>query len=193
MEGQNQSNIDIHSKVGAWSMTIGILMMILGIFTITFSVATTFITILTVGLVLAVRGLFEGIYALFTMRQEWFWRRLLGGILSLVIGVLLLSRPQLTAAAFTLFIAGFLIAYGLFRAIAAPVTHAPQWGWELISGILSLALGVWVWTGWPTSALWFIGLLVGVEILAQGMVLTAIPFALSKGRPSGAEPTAFAR
>lgn len=193
MEQHNQTNQTLPSAVRAWSTTIGVLMMILGIVTISFSVATTFVTVLVLGFILAGRGLFESVYALFTMRQEWFWRRLLGGILSLVIGVLILSRPTLTVAALTLFIAGLLIAHGLFRAIAAPVTHVPQWGWEMLSGIISLALGVWIWTGWPTTALWFIGLLVGIEILTQGMVLTALPFILGKGKPAGRGTAAFAR
>lgn len=191
---ENQVSDQAYSSIRGWSMTMGILMMLLGVFTIVFSVATTFVTIFLLGAVLAVRGLLEGVYALFTMRQEWFWRRLAGGILSLVIGVLLLSRPQLSAAAFTLFVAAFLIAHGLFKTIVAPFSHAPVWGWDMAGGVLSFVLGLWVWSGWPVNALWFIGMLIGVEILTQGMIITTLPFAAAAGKPTGqGTPGTYAR
>lgn len=190
----NQGTMDAkssHKKLTAWSMTIGILLMVLGVVTIIFSVTTTFVTMLLIGGALAIRGLFEGVFALSTMHEEWFWRRLLGGVLSLVIGLLVLSRPELTAAAFTLFIAAFLIAQGLFKTIAAPVTHAGNWGWDMIAGVISLIAGLWVWSGWPINAFWIVGLLVGVEILSQGIVITALPYAF--GKVSEREHAAMAR
>lgn len=191
MQAIQPTDRNARAGLSALSMSMGILMILLGLTVIGFSVAATFITVVTLGIVLAIRGLFEGVYALFSMDREWFWRRLLGGILSLVIGVLILSRPGLTIAALTLFIAAFLIADGLFKAIAAPISHQARWGWEMASGILAVIIGVWVWSGWPTNALWLIGLLIGVEILSQGIAMMAFPFVM--GKPSGGGTAAFAR
>jgi uncharacterized membrane protein HdeD (DUF308 family) len=47
-------------------------------------------------------------------------------------------------------------------------------------------LGGLIFTGWPGSALWLIGLFVGAEILLQGITLTMLPTATSAKR--GAQP-----
>jgi uncharacterized membrane protein HdeD (DUF308 family) len=172
-----------------WSIAIGILMMLLGVVTITLATATTFMTVLLLGSVVLVRGVFEVIHAVQTHGQEGFWARLFEGILAVVIGLFLLLRPGISALGITLFIAALLVVGGLVRAIAAPIEHPKGWGWAMFGGIVSFALGVWLWSGWPVTAIWFIGLLVGVEILATGITLTALPFAVEPmlGPPHAAE------
>jgi len=43
------------------------------------------------------------------------------------------------------------------------------WGWSLLSGIISLLLGLAIWRQWPLSGLWVIGLFVGIEMLFSGL------------------------
>ncbi|MBD3241076.1 MAG: HdeD family acid-resistance protein [Chitinivibrionales bacterium] len=169
----------------AWSFGLGGLMILLGLLAIILSATTTFATMLFLGAIIAARGIFELIYALAGYRHAGFWRTLFGGVLSVVIGLLILSRPEITAAALTLLVAAFLVTGGLFRAVSAPIERNEYWVLELAVGVISLLLGLWVWSGWPTTALWFIGLLVGIEILVRGIALVALPFTLkwvSSGR-----------
>lgn len=51
-----------------------------------------------------------------------------------------------------------------------------NWGWLLVSGLLSLIAGVLIWIGWPSSAAWALGLLVGIELIFGGwsMILLAL-------------------
>ena len=46
-----------------------------------------------------------------------------------------------------------------------------RWGWMLASGILDIVLGVLLILGLPGTALWAIGLLLGLNLLFGGWAL----------------------
>ena len=41
--------------------------------------------------------------------------------------------------------------------------------WLLINGVITILLGGLIWLHWPSSTVWAIGMLVGVNLLATGM------------------------
>jgi uncharacterized membrane protein HdeD (DUF308 family) len=42
------------------------------------------------------------------------------------------------------------------------------WGWPLVSGVIDLALGGLICLQWPVSALWVLGLFVGISLVFRG-------------------------
>ena len=90
------------------------------------------------------------------------------GVLSLVIGVLFLTWPTLAELGLTLFIAVLFIVGGLIRLGVAWLGRFPAWGWVVYDGVLSVGLGVVIWVAWPESAMWVLGLLVGIDLLFKG-------------------------
>ena len=46
---------------------------------------------------------------------------------------------------------------------------APNWGWTLVSGIIGIIFGIFVWSSFPSSAAWLIGTLIGVNLLFDGV------------------------
>ena len=58
------------------------------------------------------------------------------------------------------------------------------WGWTLFSGMVDLVLAYLIWRGWPDSAAWAIGLLVGINMFFLGLSLamTAIAVRTTPGR-----------
>ena len=46
-----------------------------------------------------------------------------------------------------------------------------RWGWMLASGIIDVGLGVLLLAGLPGTALWALGLLVGINLLFGGWAL----------------------
>lgn len=163
-----------------WSISLGVGLIVLGLLTIAVAGFTTLVTVIFLGLVLAVRGIVDVVHSVGSRHEKGFWWRLFGGTLSLVIGTLLLSRPVTGIVTLTFLIAVFLITAGLFRAIAAPIEHSDQWGWVMFGGIVSLILGFIVLSGWPVSSVWFVGLIIGIEILIQGIVMVTLPFAIRR-------------
>lgn len=159
-----------------WSLVLGIGMLVLGVVLLSLSAVTTVLTVVILGIIMTIRGLFDSVHALMAFREKGFWYRFFEGILSIIIGVLLFSQPLISAVTITFLVALFLIASGLFRAIAAPMEHEPQWGFVFFGGIISLILGVWLLANLSIASLWFVGTLVAIEILIQGFIMTSLPF-----------------
>ena len=62
-------------------------------------------------------------------------------------------------------VAGILIALDFQR-------HLANWGWTLVSGLANLVLAYLIWRGWPATADWAIGLLLGINMFMLGLSLT---------------------
>jgi uncharacterized membrane protein HdeD (DUF308 family) len=65
----------------------------------------------------------------------------------------------------------------MYRSIASIVMQFPNWGWALVSGIVAFALGVSLVRGWQTTSLWFLGLVIGIDLIVHGF--SWIMFSLS--------------
>ena len=53
----------------------------------------------------------------------------------------------------TMLLAALFIVGGLFRAAAASAIKFPRWGWTVVSGVISCALGVFLLATWPSNHL----------------------------------------
>ena len=112
------------------------------------------------------------------------WRiagAMLAGAVSLFAGAWLLMNPELGAAALTLLMAGYFIATGVVKAIAAfQLRHIRGCGWTIFSALASILLGFIVFSGWPGTATWAVGLLVGIDLLFYGWALLALRSAVNR-------------
>ena len=52
----------------------------------------------------------------------------------------------------------------------------------MFDGVITLVLGLMVWAGWPWSAVWFLGLAVGISLLMRGLSYVMIALALRRLR-----------
>jgi len=68
-------------------------------------------------------------------------------------------------------LASLFIVGGLFRAAGASVIQFPRWGWTVFSGVVSIVLGVYLLTTWPTASTYFVGLAIGVDLILDGGAL----------------------
>ena len=112
------------------------------------------------------------------------WRiagAVLTGLVSLVAGAWLLLNPAAGALALTFLLAAYFVATGVVKAIAAfQLRGVGGSGWTFLSAACSILLGLLVFSGWPGSAVWLIGLLVGIDLLFYGWALIALRAAVNK-------------
>ena len=175
------------SRNWGWLLAVGILMIILGVFAIGAPVVATIAVQLMLGWILVLGGIAQGIHAFMVQGWGGFLLELLSALLYLVIGLLLLVNPVEGALALTIVLAVFLIVEGIFKIVMAwRVRDHQGWGWLLASGILSLILGLLIWAEWPSSALWVIGLLVGIQLLFTGWSLVMLALAARAHRQATA-------
>lgn len=162
---------------------LGILLVILGILAIASAHFVTLTSIIFLGFMLAIGGVLQIIYAFRVRKGQGFALTLLSGLLYGIVGLEFIFHPAASAAAVTLLLAAFYAVTGLFKIITSLTTHAVQWGWLLFSGIVSFILGALIWSEWPYTGLWFIGLVVGIDLLFLGwfwIVLSLQARSLSK-------------
>jgi len=150
----------------------------LGIIALGSVVIASLAAAVAIGILLLLAGLGEVIGAFWCRGWSGFFLELLSGVLSIVVGLLFLRAPLNALAALTLLVACFLMVSGIFKIVAALSYRFAAWGWSLASGIIDVVLGLMIWQEWPASALWVIGLFVGINLLFRGINWIALGLAL---------------
>jgi uncharacterized membrane protein HdeD (DUF308 family) len=151
-----------------WFVMLGIALVVLGAIALGSVAIASLATAVAIGMLIFLGGVAETLGAFWCRGWSGFFFHLLSGVLSIVIGVIFLRAPVGALLALTLLVASFLMVGGIFKIVAAVSYRFAAWGWPLVSGIVDLILGVLIWQEWPTSALWVIGLFVGINLVFRG-------------------------
>jgi len=102
------------------------------------------------------------------------------GLLGIVTGGYTLMHPAAALAALTLMLSAWFVASGIIESIAAfGARDNKGWGWILFSGIVSVLLGLMLWSQFPLSGAWAVGTLVGVRLLFSGFSLISVAGSVS--------------
>lgn len=155
-------------KSWGWFFALGALLIVVGIGALGSAVATTLVTVTVLGVILLFGGLAEVVVSFMARTWRGFAAYLLMGVLMAITGFVLLTRPLESTATITLLMALWLLVAGTGRAAFAIVDRYPLWGTSVASGALSVILGGVVLAQYPASSLWFIGMMVGCELLLRG-------------------------
>ena len=163
-----------------WFLILGIALILLGMVALSAAFVATIATVLVLGWILIIDGVFQAVMAFWSRRWSGFFLHLLAGVLTLIVGFLMLSKPVAAGLALTLLLAAFFFVNGFFRIVASLAMQFPSWGWLLLSGVVDVVLGALIWSEWPQSGLWVIGLFVGIDLLFHGW--SDVVFALAVRR-----------
>jgi uncharacterized membrane protein HdeD (DUF308 family) len=172
------------SALNGSSSITGVVLLLLGILALVFADVVSFISIVAFAAILVVSGVAELIHALRTRGsdRDRFFLAFLSGLLTIAVGAVLIVRPRVGVAGMGLLIAAWLIATGIFRGVTAALDRYRYWGWDLGYGAVSVVLGVWVAARLPASAMWLLGTVIAIELMARGVAMIASSFALRRER-----------
>jgi uncharacterized membrane protein HdeD (DUF308 family) len=172
---QLASTIHAHWKL---FLAQGIVMMVLGLLAIAEPNVATLAIGIFVGWLFVVGGIFRALSVWQSRQMPGFAWAMVTAVLAIVLGVILIVRPLAGVLTLTMVLVAFFIVEGVASVVGAIQhrRHLRSWGWVLFSGIVDLLLAYLIWAGWPSSADWAIGLLVGVNMLFFGLslVMTAL-------------------
>lgn len=154
-----------------WFFFLGLALVALGVVALAFALVTTLVTTIFVGSILLLGGVFYLAGSFYTSSWGGFFLNLLAGVLHLAAGFILINHPAEAALIYTLLLAVFFFVEGLFRILAALFGRFREWPLVLLSGVVTLLLGVLIWKQWPSDALWVIGMFVGVDLILNGWLL----------------------
>lgn len=181
---------DAVSRHRGYFITLGVLLIVAGLLAIAFPVVSTISASIVVGWVLIASGIVQIVHA-FSVKgwSGTAWSALIGAIY-LIAGLLTAVFPLSGALSLTLLLSiAFLFEGGVEIAWALQSRHERGWGVMLVSGIAAVIVGAMIGVSWPVSALWAIGMLVGINLLFSGASFLSLAMA---ARSSATAPSTAA-
>ena len=170
----------------------GIVLVVLGVLAILVPMVASIAVAILIGWLFFISGV-VGLITTFMMRNApGFWWSLLSAVLGIVAGIILFGWPILGAISLTLVMTAFFVIEGV-ASIMYALEHKKdltgRWTWMLGSGIVDLLLAAIILAGLPGTAVWALGLLVGINMLFGGTSLIAMALhARSSGNTSVRAP-----
>ena len=154
-----------------WVTAIAIVMILLGIIAIAFPFFATITSTVLFGWIFILAGISQITYA-FQSRDagQVVWKIILG-LLYLLSGIFVMVNPLEGAFAFTIVLGITIFLQGMIQvSIALQMRwRSPNWGWMLMSGLMGIIFGIFIWSVSTLSAAWLIGTLIGINLLFDGI------------------------
>ena len=159
---------DIRKNSGL-TIAMGVIVLLMGFL----AIGSPFMAGLSIAMVVGILFIIGGIGQLVFAFQAG--RRILNiilGLLTAAVGIYMVMNPVAALVSLTIFLAAYLIVSGIFEVVLAfQIKPVSGWGWALFSGIISVLLGVMIWSQFPLSGAWAIGVLLGVKLFFSGWTL----------------------
>jgi uncharacterized membrane protein HdeD (DUF308 family) len=166
--GSAETLAPLRAKWG-WIVALGVVYVIAGVIALGSVMAATVASVFIVGIMMLIAGVVEVISA-FQMKswgRFFFW--LVLGALYIIAGFVAFENPLLTAVWLTLILGAALVASGIVRIyLGFTMRSGSPWLWVVISGLITLILGVIILAHWPVSSLWTLGIFLGVDLVFAG-------------------------
>ena len=157
-------------RFSGWLIVAAILFIVLGVFAIIEPAVAGLGVALLVGWLLIFGGISHFISAFEGGGAKRVLFQILAGVVFLLGGYYLLTHPLLALGTLTLLLAAVILAAGVCEIVTYFRLRSEQdSGWMLANGIVALVLGGMIWLQWPSSSVWAIGTLVGVNLLFTGI------------------------
>jgi uncharacterized membrane protein HdeD (DUF308 family) len=183
----SQEITDLQSKMRAavrehWKAFLieGILLVIFGLAAIVVPPLASLAVTILLGWLFLISGIAGLVLTFWARQMPGFWWSLISAALAVVAGAILLAQPVQGTLTLTIVVGAYFIAEGVATIMYA-LEHrrelSQRWTWLLVAGIMDLVIAAIIITGLPGSALWAIGLLVGINLLFGGTSLIGMALA----------------
>jgi uncharacterized membrane protein HdeD (DUF308 family) len=159
----------VRGLTGSWwlFLILGVLWILFGMFVLSYNVGSLLALAIFAGVTFIMTGINQ-ILSFGRVEGGWRWLYLVGGVLSILAGIIAFVWPGRTLLVISVVLAWFLVFKGIVDIIAAFSNHGRPWWWmTLILGILELLLGIWA-AGYPGRSLIVFVNLVGIYAIFYG-------------------------
>jgi uncharacterized membrane protein HdeD (DUF308 family) len=155
----------------------GNVLVVLGLLAIFLPLIASLAATVLFGSILLIAGVMGLIATMAARHAPGFTWSLISAVLAIVTGALLLASPVGGAVSLTVVLIAFLFIEGA-ASIMYAVTHRSResagWGWMFASGLIDVVLAALLFAGLPGTALWALGVLIGINMVFGGWSLIAM-------------------
>jgi uncharacterized membrane protein HdeD (DUF308 family) len=174
MRGMLRGGMRDLSGIWWWFLLLGILWTLFGMFVLSYRVGS----LTAVAVLVGAAFLFGGVTQLAlasSVSGGWRWLLIIVGILALIAGIMTFVWPTVTLYIVSIFVAWYLIVFGVMHFVTALAGPKASWWWtQLLLGVAEFVLGAWAVRSWERSVLTLVTL-VGVWAIFHGVTRSLGP------------------
>jgi uncharacterized membrane protein HdeD (DUF308 family) len=134
-----------------------------------------------IGWLLILSGIVQAIGLIGAQKVPYFWLQLVSVALGIVVGFLLISRPEAGLLAVALLLVVYFMIEGVARIVfALMIRPMNDWLWLLGSGVIGIVIATILAANLGSAAHWLLGTLVGIYLIASGGALAYLAWNLRR-------------
>ena len=172
-------------RYSLWYLFQGVLLIAAGVLAVIYPVISSAAVIVLLGWLLIISGILQGLSLVGARHVPHFWLQLISLVLAVLIGVLFLREPGEGLLTITLLLIVFFMIEGISKVVfALTIRPFPNWGWVLASGLVGIVLALILWASLPVTAVWLIGLLLGIELISAGAAIAYLAWQVRRSWPA---------
>ena len=166
----------------SWLFLIqGVVMIIAGVLALIYPLVSTVAVAVFLGWMLIFGGIAQAVTLIGGTKVPYFWLQLISAILAVVVGFLFLRNPEAGVGTLVMLMIIYFLLGGVAKIVfALTIRPMENWGWVLASGILGVVIGIWLLAN-PGMSLFFLGIFIGVQLLAEGIAIAWMAWQVRKG------------
>jgi len=164
-----------------WMALFAVISLVGGVLALMNPFAATLAATLMAGWAFIFLGVLQLIQSFQVQGWSGFLWALLLGLVTLLVGLSLVFNPLAGMVSLTLLVAVLFLVTGILKIMYAfSLRPISGWGWVLASGVISLVLGIMILGDFPWAAMSVLGILLGIELLSNGVLFLFIALGLRK-------------
>ncbi|QEG34970.1 HdeD family acid-resistance protein [Bythopirellula goksoeyrii] len=149
-------------------LALGIALIVIGSICIIHPCVASVASVVLFGFLLLGGGIAQILSSFLAARWSGTLMHLFVGVLYGIVGFMIIDAPAENTLLLTKILAIFLMVVGLIDILSSLMQRFHGWGWVLLNGGVTFLLGLLINRQWPSSALWVIGLFIGIEMIFNG-------------------------
>jgi uncharacterized membrane protein HdeD (DUF308 family) len=159
-------------RYSTWYLLEGVLLIVAGVVALIWPYVASVALIFLLGWILIISGILQGIGLIGAKEVPHFWLQLVSAVLAILIGILLLRNPDAGLLIMTVLLIVYFFIEGISKVIfAMNIRPYTGWLWVLLSGVIGLLLGAYLWANMPVASEWVLGVLLGIQLIVEGAAL----------------------
>jgi uncharacterized membrane protein HdeD (DUF308 family) len=159
-------------RYSTWYLLEGVLLVVAGVVALIWPYVASVALIFLLGWILIISGVLQGIGLIGAKEVPHFWVQLVSAVLAIIIGILLLRNPDAGLLIMTVLLIVYFFVEGISKIVfAMNIRPYTGWLWVLLSGVVGLLLGAYLWANMPVASEWVLGVLLGIQLIVEGAAL----------------------
>ena len=172
MNDSKDTAIGTVTKSATW---VGVALIVLGILALVVPQQSGLAIAVGVGILLLLSGGLRVVFLVLSPSWGALFLRLLFGLLSVAAGAYMIVDPALGLEAITIVAIVYFVFDGVTEIILGFQLPPGAGGiWMMLSGAVSLGLGILIWRQWPISGDVAVAILVGIKLIFNGIVVVVV-------------------